>query len=402
MDPLLSVIITTRDLPEIPVHVVRQVLSIPSCRIEVIVRDSSNSPALGEQLKAIDDNRLRYEYSTPVSMTENWNRAAQLATGEYVCFIGHDDGVNPGIINIAKWASRVHADAVVFPYSAVYYWPDFPNKHYAGRLFLGKCSGEVRSIPARQQLMRYIRAVDPIALPRIYHGLVRRECLEVLRHKTGQYFHTPALDDYFSYAICENIKDYYYVHFPATIAGKCRGSNSGLYELMGNSSVHVARYSAHERVYDRRSPPNTKTEANKIHALVTALRHFDDAELLETIEDGQRYAAWYALSLRLNSTDVMRSIKHLWINGLEDKKFFEKVKVCGRVGRYVSEFGIRKLYRDVVELLGGYSSMISDCTDQSVYHAQSIAKAAEIVERRYGISALIGALPGAMPSVRCG
>jgi len=382
--PLLSLVIPTRDLPDIPALVVRQVLSIPSCRIEVIVRDSSHSPVLGEQLKLIGDNRLRYEYSAPVSMTENWNRAAQLATGEYVCFIGHDDGVNPEIIKIAEWASNVHADAVVFPYSAVYYWPDFPNKRYAGRLFLGKCSGEIRSISARQQLMRYIRTTDPITLPRIYHGLVRRECLEVLRNKTGQYFHTPAVDDYFSYAICANIKNYYYVHFPGTIAGKCRGSDSGLYELMGNNSVNVSRYSADERVYDRRSPPNTKTEANKIHALVTALRHFDDTDLIEKIEDGQRYAAWYALSLRLRFPDLMRSIRHLCTKGLEDKTSLEKAKICGRVARYASEFGMRKLYRNVIQSSGGHALMISDCAEQSVHIAQDIGQASEILQREVG------------------
>lgn len=386
MRPLLSIIIPTRNRADLAMASARQILSTTTENIEVILRDCGDHARSNKELATINDRRLIYRNAPPVSMTENWNRALELASGEYVCIIGDDDGLSSTIIPVVEWARSVHADAVVFPYAAVFYWPDFPAKKYAGRLFIGKCSGEIRPIKAKQQLVEYIRLASYVVLPRIYHGVVRRECLEILRRKTGNYFHTTALDDYLSYALSMIIDQFYYIDLPLTIAGKCGTSNSGLYASMDNQSVHLSTYDEDDRVFDRRSPPNTKTAAETIHGLVTALKHSDAAELIDTIVDGQRYASWYARSLRLGFFDALGSVRHLWAHALEDRNFNERTRILGRVGREFLRHGISTLGRRFTEARGGHPLMISGSERQSVHAARDIGEALAIVERESSLS----------------
>jgi len=374
---------------------VRQILSIPSENLELIVRDTGESNALEERIRELEDSRFVYKHGPPVSALENWNLAAEMAKGEYVCFIGDDDGVNPAIVSFVEWASRAGADALVSPYSAVYYWPDFPNRQYAGRLFLGKCSGEIRLLPAKRELIRYIdSARNPVRLLRIYHGTVRRDCLEEIRRRTGQYFHTPAFDDYISYMLCTLIDSYYFVDIPLTIAGKCKSSDSGLYAVSGNAREILSFYRDEEKVLDRRAPPTAKVESLKIDALVKALQHGEARELIGTIVDGQRYASWYALSLRGSGSDAFLSIRHLWTSALQDRNFLGKIRIVVCVFVALAGHAFRKMRRMFIELLGGYGLMISGSDQQSVYAAGDIYEAASIVEQqvREQVNGSIGAV----------
>ena len=46
------------------------------------------------------------------------------ATGEFVCSIGDDDGVNPEIVAACNWASLNELDALTTDrYRVMYYWP---------------------------------------------------------------------------------------------------------------------------------------------------------------------------------------------------------------------------------------------------------------------------------------
>lgn len=362
----------------------RQILSTPNQNIEVVIRDCGDAAGLAEEVAAINDRRLIYHNAPPVSMTENWNRAVAMASGEYVCIIGDDDGLSPTIIPVVEWASTVHADAVVFPYAAVYYWPDFPSAKYAGRLFLGTCSGEIRRFPARQQLSDYMRVATSVVLPRVYHGVVRRECLEALKRKTGEYFHSAALDDYLSYALSLMIGEFYYVDLPLTIAGKCGTSNSGRHAQSGTASAHLSAYGAKDRLLDRRCPPTAKAYSLRIQAMITAFEYSGAGELIDTMVDGQRYASWYALSLRMNFFDALRSARHLWVRALEGRKLGDKLGIVAKVGRECFAHGVSKMRRHVVEAKGGYSSMISGSNRQSMHPARDIGEAVAILEREVG------------------
>jgi hypothetical protein len=320
-------------------------------------------------------------------MTENWNRAMELARGDYVCILGHDDGLNPAIVDAVRWAANCDAKAIVFPFAAVYFWPDFPIERNAGRLFLGSCSRETTRVSAKQELTRFIRShCGLVRLPRIYHGVVHRECLEAIRRKNGQYFETPAADDHFSYALCTMIRDYYYLDFPGTIAGKCSGSNSGLFAVRGDGHVHLSRYRPDEIVSDRRAPPVSKTESFKVSALIAALERCGANQLIDAFVDGPLYAVWYAHSLRNAHGAALASLSHLWVRALQGQSPMAKLRVMGHVGGAALRLAANKVGRKVIESLGGYPLMISGSAEQTIHAARNIAEAAAIVGREYRTS----------------
>ncbi|MEY2505359.1 MAG: hypothetical protein QOG27_1639, partial [Verrucomicrobiota bacterium] len=58
-------------------------------------------------------------------MTENWERALQAATGEYLFFLGDDDGLLPEACTIARRILEKQPAEILSWRSAQYFWPDF-------------------------------------------------------------------------------------------------------------------------------------------------------------------------------------------------------------------------------------------------------------------------------------
>ena len=124
--PLLSVVITIRNRQEYAILCVESILRIQDPDLEVVVQDNSDTRELEELLsRNVQDSRLRYSYTpTPLSFIGNFDAAVRLATGEYVCFIGDDDGINPEILEATRWAKDNEIDSLK-PASGVHYiWPE--------------------------------------------------------------------------------------------------------------------------------------------------------------------------------------------------------------------------------------------------------------------------------------
>jgi glycosyltransferase involved in cell wall biosynthesis len=123
--PLLSIVIPTRNRVPYAISAIQSVLEIPHPRLELVVQDNSDNRELDAWICAnVSDPRLRYRYTaTPLSFIHNFDAAARLTTGEYVCFIGDDDGVNPEIMDAACWSKSEDLDALVVRQPATYVWP---------------------------------------------------------------------------------------------------------------------------------------------------------------------------------------------------------------------------------------------------------------------------------------
>ncbi|MGH7745853.1 MAG: glycosyltransferase family 2 protein, partial [Candidatus Dormibacteria bacterium] len=103
--PLLSIVIPTHNRAKYAVHAIPSILNNLQGRIELIVHDTSDSNDLEFFVSGILDKRLIYRHTDQkLSMTENHNRAMELARGEYVCLIGDDDNVSPEIQSATEWA----------------------------------------------------------------------------------------------------------------------------------------------------------------------------------------------------------------------------------------------------------------------------------------------------------
>jgi len=231
--PLLSIVIPTRNRIPFCISVIESILNIPDARLELVVQDNSDSLELEQHVKKnVTDKRLKYRYTSEAfSSIDNFNAGMELSTGEYVCFIGDDDGINPEIIEAAAWAKRNQVDAMASQIKAVYLWPEskvsstFFTKAEAGSLSIYPYNGGKVEINIMNELTAFLEGGGiyylNFNLPKVYHGIVKRECMEMVKRKTGNYFGGLSPDIFSSMAISCTAKRIVVVDYPLTIGGQC-------------------------------------------------------------------------------------------------------------------------------------------------------------------------------------
>ena len=246
--PSLSVVIPTRNRHEYAASCIASLLRIPSRDLEIIVQDNSDSDELGPLLQQrAPDDRLHYAHRPGrLSVIDNCNHAMARASGEYVTLLGDDDGVNPEIMEATSWARENEVDALIPSLSAYYYWPDVRYKYYGARwaatLVVKRFSGTI----VEQDVEAGVRAsarfafqnlVDCVSLPKLYYGIIRRQCLERLYQATGAYFHGVSPDMGAAIGLSGFVRRAYAVDYPLFVPGTSARSTAGA----GAQKKHVGR-----------------------------------------------------------------------------------------------------------------------------------------------------------------
>lgn len=236
--PLLSIVIATRNRIVYAISAIQSILEIPDPRLELVVQDNSESRDLESYVREnIKDNRFRYRYTpAPFSSIENFNAALELATGEYICLIGDDDGVNPEIIGVAAWALSNDVDCVVGSLSANYRWhgagaPDtLFTKMIGGVLTISDFRCGIEFPDTEKEMLKLARNGGTYyldyKLPKLYHGIVRKRCLNEIFSRTGAYLKGLSPDMYSSLSIACITKKTVLIDYPLTIPGVCSESSS--------------------------------------------------------------------------------------------------------------------------------------------------------------------------------
>lgn len=243
--PLLSIIIPTRNRFDYVRFAIESVLKIASNKFELVIQDNSDSNELEAWIKSrFNDSRLVYAHSNlPVSMCENYEGAAELASGEYLCFIGDDDGVNPEIIDATIWTKQHHFDALI-PSSVInYVWPDLKMESRAsmksGELSIRTFTGELTIPSAEIELLKSIKSASQnfYKLPKAYYGIVKKSCFDIIKKETGLYFPGVSPDMSAATSLALTVGQICHVDYPLFVPGSSLKSNAGLAGL----KKHVGR-----------------------------------------------------------------------------------------------------------------------------------------------------------------
>jgi hypothetical protein len=240
--PLLSIIIPTYNRQEYAASAIRCALAIPSDDIEIVVQDGSDDDRLSTLIAQERlDKRLSYRYEWPAPMLENFNRAIGRATGEYLCIIGDDDGVNPEIVQAAAWAKSNALDGLAVKNRVFYVWPGTVAPATLLSTLLKKVlNGSLQILPFPRDITTNVDIEVELRtliqdggvhylnfnLPKLYHGLVHRRCLDAVREKVGTYCASPSPDMFLSLAVACTAPRIAVTYYPLTISGVCMASNS--------------------------------------------------------------------------------------------------------------------------------------------------------------------------------
>lgn len=190
--PFLSVVLPTLNRPDTLRHALATLSSqAGSSDCEFIIQNNGGNREVAEMVAALGDPRFKhFTTDAAIAMTENWELALGHATGEYVTFIGDDDGLMPGACAVA---ARILASGTIDLLSwrsFTYYWPSY--YHPAFRNLLDAeidFAASAERLSSRSELaLVYAFQAHYSRLPMIYNSFVSRRVIERMRAICGRYF----------------------------------------------------------------------------------------------------------------------------------------------------------------------------------------------------------------------
>ena len=237
--PLLSIVIPTKDRYNYLKYLIKLIVEYNLEQLEIIIQD--NSADNSDFYMFVEQQKIcylkYYHDPVPISVSSNVDKAILNSTGEYVCFIGDDDGVLPNIIECASWMKQSQIDALR-PAVTIYNWPDFidsSGEQIAGALLHDTFTGEVKVLNVLTELQQLAkRGFRHIyTLPKVYQGIVKRSCLDKI-YAIGQTFCPgPSPDMATAVALCFVIDTFVTIDTPVILIGQCKGVGGGERTLRG-------------------------------------------------------------------------------------------------------------------------------------------------------------------------
>ena len=234
---LLSIIIPTKNRYLTLFSVVDMILSFDlNDDIEIVIQDNSDDSS--EALRYISDKsnygNLKYFYEpSALSVIENCDKAVLNSSGEYLCFIGDDDGVMPNIVEVTKWMKEKGFKALKSEVPD-YFWPGQKSNILSidttGVLNYRKWKGNAFKVIQMESALKYTLDRGGLSmkyLPCLYQGIVERTTLNKILAQTNTYFPGPSPDMANAVALTQVIDSFVYVNYPVCISGKSTKSTGG-------------------------------------------------------------------------------------------------------------------------------------------------------------------------------
>jgi glycosyltransferase involved in cell wall biosynthesis len=189
--PRFSIVIPTLQRADTLRHALATAAAQTCDEVEVVIQNNGRDPETEAVLRGFDQPWIHHFASdTVVTMTDNWEAALANARGDFITFIGDDDGLFP---DACRWAAavidRTGAEIVSWhPYC--YYWPNYLFPELRNRLIATvDYRNDVQVVPSQHALSRFYRfAIDYSRLPMIYNSFVRRSVVERVKAAIGRYF----------------------------------------------------------------------------------------------------------------------------------------------------------------------------------------------------------------------
>ncbi len=243
---LFSVIIPTKNRYTTLIKVVETILNFEyQDQIEIVIQDNSDDNSIiTEFLRGKNQNlNLKYFYNNKsLSVIQNSDLAVLNSTGEFVCFIGDDDGIMPNIISTVQWMKEKGFD-ILRCKKPNYYWPDqksnILSSDVSGVLTCGNFNEHYSILSTKEGLSKTLSRGGVILefLPCLYHGIVSRKVLNRIYDLHFTFFPGPSPDMANAIALTQVCDSYVFVNFPVVISGKSAKSTGGA----GVLHKHISR-----------------------------------------------------------------------------------------------------------------------------------------------------------------
>ena len=216
--PKLTVVIPTRERADTLFYTLQTVIEQEYENLEIIVSDNASLDDTKVVVDKFFDHRLKYiNTSKRVGMSENWEFALQHVTGDFVMYLGDDDGLLPN-------ACRDIATILVTSSTKAVIWSK-PNYNWSSNLVSpNEINIKICYDLVEMESRLLLRAVADGRtsygrLPVLYAGFVSMETIVAIKNITGNFFHSITPDVYSGIVLADALPNYLYSFRPFSING---------------------------------------------------------------------------------------------------------------------------------------------------------------------------------------
>lgn len=230
MSYLVSVVVPTKNRYKYLKYLIQLIDGFKLPELEFVIQDNSDdNTEIVEYLKAFPSPNIKYYYSNEsLTMSGNGELAIKNSSGEYVCYIGDDDGVCRNIVDWAKWMKENNVKAIYNQNNVFYRWGGKAK-------VMAPYKGMVKHQSSKEidKLLRRGMCLAKTNLPMLYHGIVRRDVLDGIIQKIGTLFPSVPPDISGSICLAYNIDEYYEIRTPIIINGASAMTGGGVIQKGG-------------------------------------------------------------------------------------------------------------------------------------------------------------------------
>jgi hypothetical protein len=230
LPPRFSVVVPTRNRANTLTATLATVTMQAFDDYEVVVSDNCSTPETQQVVDAAKAANPRINYfraDKPLAMSDNWEFALSHTRGEFVLFLGDDDGLMPYSLVEADSLLRRHNAPILHATSVLYTWPCLAAPTGRNCLWAPVSRGQrnVSSLEAVAQTANWHAPYT--SLPTLYRSaFVRRDLIDELRRRAGRVFVTAIPDVFTAFAFGLLVSDYLSVDVPMTVEG-VSGASTG-------------------------------------------------------------------------------------------------------------------------------------------------------------------------------
>nr|WP_315202181.1 glycosyltransferase family A protein [uncultured Albidiferax sp.] len=257
---------------------------------EILISDNPGGTAR-DVVESFNDSRIRYV--TPpryLAMSAHWDFVLSEVNGDFLTFIGDDDGLMPECIKRVKNIISQVGDIPIHHALANYCWPDFSNEKKRNTVAFIHATGWGGEMVQSGTFLEKIakgraRYVDG---PMVYHNFIPTTLLRRLV-ADGVFFRRSSPDLYSSIAIAANTPHFFSTKELLTLSGQGAKANGAAVQL-GKGSGFLAEAKA---FYAPRYE-GVSIQMALLDALVEVAEYFKQPDLLFKID----YAAHFSGVIR--------------------------------------------------------------------------------------------------------
>lgn len=233
----ISVVIPTRNRLEYLKYAITSILAQDYDNWEVIVSDNDSAENVSDYISSLKEPRIKYSNTNQyISVTDNWNRALDLSTGEYVILIGDDDCIMKGAFSIlSDLAIKYSKPELIYANGLHYVYPgalkDYPNGHLVtvGNWNLFNSKEPVMVEPEKMKFLSNEALNFRLHFSYNLQTLaIHRSLIEKVKIK-GRFFHSPYPDFYSITLLFQIVEKVLFCPYPLSVVGLSPKSFGGLY-----------------------------------------------------------------------------------------------------------------------------------------------------------------------------